>query len=358
MDVTHWNISDRRCLLRKMCSSCFIFLLQEPHTHSLFWMRVCGRRFTVAFPFHIPERQWQNNGMAATTQVDKTFPFVVLNVGHTCYYDDYCPRIFGPSQHLGCCFSSFAPAEGGPFVWLEMRRIFPLKEWVDDLTLSPSKKKRFCLRSGRQKKMRRILCGNRNEFHGLISGFEMLPIGQMLFPRCPSANCFQRFRLKRRKRSKCRQVNKLIEISESHFVSDLIMNRSRFLFDCISTTDECTCNLRPVSSTINAPTGGPIRYFVPNFFQLIDFPVTREDWEGSSSRQALGWGICLTNKNDCGLMEMKLDARDVWPSLFTCLLRMNVIGVPMNRVGLGDPWSRTNWSVRAPFNYVGEEDSW
>ena len=141
MDVTHWNISDRRCLLRKMCSSCFIFLLQEPHTHSLFWMRVCGRRFTVAFPFHIPERQWQNNGMAATTQVDKTFPFVVLNVGHTCYYDDYCPRIFGPSQHLGCCFSSFAPAEGGPFVWLEMRRIFPLKEWVDDLTLSPSKKK-------------------------------------------------------------------------------------------------------------------------------------------------------------------------------------------------------------------------
>ena len=222
----------------------------------------------------------------------------------------------------------------------------------------PAKKKRFCLRSGRQKKMRRILCGNRNEFHGLISGFEMLPIGQMLFPRCPSANCFQRFRLKRRKRSKCRQVNKLIEISESHFVSDLIMNRSRFLFDCISTTDECTCNLRPVSSTINAPTGGPIRYFVPNFFQLIDFPVTREDWEGSSSRQALGWGICLTNKNDCGVMEMKLDARDVWPSLFTCLLRMNVIGVPMNRVGLGDPWSRTNWSVRAPFNYVGEEDSW
>jgi len=287
MDVTHWNISDRRCLLRKICSSCFIFLLEEPHTHSLFWMRVCAADDSPLHSHFTSLRGSDRTMEWPQQQVDETFPFVVLNVGHTCYYDDYCPRIFGPSQHLGCCFSSSASAEG-PFVWVEMRRIFPLKESADDSTLSSSKNGSAFVLGGRRKCVGFCAETGTNST-GLFPDLKCFLLDRCFFLDVHRPTAFSdSFHLKWRKRSKCRQVNKLIEISESHFVSDLIMNRSRFLFDCISATDECTCNLGPVSSTINGPTGGPIRYFVLNFFQLIDFPVTREDWGGISSRQALG----------------------------------------------------------------------
>jgi hypothetical protein len=179
MDVTQRNISDRRCLLRKNVLELLYFFCCRNRILIGFSGCVCAADDSPLHSHFTSLRGSDRTMEWPQQQVDETFPFVVLNVGHTCYYDDYWPRIFGPSHHLACCFSSPASAEG-PFVWLEMRRIFPLKETVDDSALS-SKQKRFCLRSGRRKKMRRILCGNRNEYHGLISGFEMLPIGQMLF---------------------------------------------------------------------------------------------------------------------------------------------------------------------------------